>query len=487
MQARGRGEEAPSWPFHALNVALHAAVTLLVFALALRLGAARPVALVAAALFAVHPVHVEPVDWIVGRAELLAALFGLGYVLLAVEDGERRPLSRRVASFACFACACFSKESSFALPAVVVAIDLARGRRPRLVELLRRFAPEALLLAAIALLRVDVIGRFGPSMALGPYGSRAWFERLPIALNLLGAYFRRCFLPTAPRIFFHRSEFSGWHVDPLIGLALLAAAWLLFRRDRATRAALVAFPFALLTVLNLVPIQETLAERFLYLPSAFACVALGGLLAKPLQRELAARGRASLTLLLPVAAVGALLGACWYWNPVFDDAMSLWRHNAALAPELPFPHYQAAYFLNQKQIWSSRGANETGALEEYELALARNDALLARGEEGMPRDQLIRSYLSLGEIYLDKLPPERRDFAKARTNLKSAIHVGTATDAKVDPELGWALLYYAQLRHTTPGIPKEDARNALHAVPELNVSAELKAAAREDLERLEKE
>lgn len=487
LQADGRGEEAPAWTFHALNVALHAAVTMVVLALALRLGAPRPAALVAAALFAVHPVHVEPVDWIVGRAELLAALFGLSYVILALDDGQRRSPWRRVASFACFAGACFSKESSFALPAVVVAIDLARGRRPRLVALLRRFAPEALLLAAVAVLRVEVIGHFGPSIALGPYGKRAWFERLPIATNLLGAYFRRSLLPSPPRIFFHRSEFAGWHLDALIGLALLAAAAFAFRRDRSTRAALAAFPVALLTVLNLVPIQETLAERFLYLPSAFACVALGALLAKPLERELADRGRASLSLLLPVAVVAAGLGACWYWNPIFDDAMSLWRHNAALTPELPFPHYQAAYFLNRRQIWSSRGANETGALEEYETALRLNEALLARGEEGMPPDQLIRSQFSLGNIYARELPPDRRDYARAVHHLRRAISVGAQIERHLDPELGKSLLLLAWLRNVTTSVSQEDARNALRAVLELPVSDEMHAAAREELARLEQE
>lgn len=461
-------------------------MTLLVFALARKLSAARAVAFIAAALFAVHPVHVEPVDWIVGRAELLAALFGLGYVVLSLDAGERPSLRRRIAAFACFACACFSKESSFALPAVVVALDFASGRRPRLVELARRFAPEAILLAAVAVLRIEVIGQFGPSALMGPYGKRSWLERLPIAANLLGAYFRRCVVPSPPRIFFHRSEFAGWHLDPLVGLALLAAALMIFRRERAPRAALLAFPVALLPVLNLVPIQETLAERFLYLPSALVSIALAALLAKPLVRELAARGRASLSLLLPIAAVAALLGACWYWNPIFDDAMSLWRHNVALAPELPFPHYQAAYFLHQKQIWTSRGAGETGALEEYELALARNDALLARNEEGMPQDQLIRSYLSLGDIYLERLPPERRDYAKARANLSNAIRVGRATDRRIDPELGKSLLLYAQLRHVTPGISKEEARAALKAALELGLSPDLAAAVQDDLERLEK-
>jgi tetratricopeptide (TPR) repeat protein len=462
-------------------------VTLLVLLLALRLGVPRAAAVVAAALFAVHSVHVEPVDWIVGRAELLAALFGLAYLVLSLDVNERPSRGRRIAAFACFACACFSKESSFALPAVVVALDFARGRRPRPVELLRRYAPEALLLAAVALLRIEVIGHFGPSISLGPYGKRPWFERLPIAANLLGAYFRRCVVPGPPRIFFHRSEFTGWQADSIIGLALLAAAFLFFRRDRAVRAALVAFPVALLTVLNLVPIQETLAERFLYLPSVFVCIALGALLAKPLLRELAARGRASLSLLLPVAAVAALLGGCWYWNPVFDDAMSLWRHNVALAPELPFPHYQAAYFLHQKEIWSARNADETGAVEEYEAALRCNDALLARGEEGMPPDQLIRSYLSLGDVYLERLAPDRRDFVKARANLTKAIAVGKATDKKVDPELGKALLLYAQLRRVNPGITKAEARIALLAATELEISAELMATVREDLARLERE
>jgi tetratricopeptide (TPR) repeat protein len=191
--------------------------------------------------------------------------------------------------------------------------------------------------------------------------------------------------------------------------------------------------------------------------------------------------------LLPVAAVAALLGGCWYWNPVFDDAMSLWRHNVALAPELPFPHYQAAYFLNQKQIWTQRGANDTGAIEEYELALRLNDALLARGEEGMPPDQLARAYLSLGEIYLDELPESRRDYQKAKDDLKRAIAVGTATQ-QLDAELGKALYCFARLRHVgSAGVSRDQARTALRAALELQLSPALRAGVEEDLARLEKE
>ena len=61
--------------FHAVNVPLHVAVALALYALALQLLAAPTAAWIAAALFAVHPIHTEAVTGIVGRAELLAALF----------------------------------------------------------------------------------------------------------------------------------------------------------------------------------------------------------------------------------------------------------------------------------------------------------------------------------------------------------------------------------------------------------------------------
>ena len=67
--------------FHAVNVLLHVAVALAFYALALQLLAAPTAAWIAAALFAVHPIHTEAVTGIVGRAELLAALFSIAALL----------------------------------------------------------------------------------------------------------------------------------------------------------------------------------------------------------------------------------------------------------------------------------------------------------------------------------------------------------------------------------------------------------------------
>ena len=68
--------------FHLVNVLLHATVSALVLLLLLGLGAAIPAAWAGAAVFAVHPVHVEAVATVVGRAELLAARFFLAAAIV---------------------------------------------------------------------------------------------------------------------------------------------------------------------------------------------------------------------------------------------------------------------------------------------------------------------------------------------------------------------------------------------------------------------
>src|SRR5688572_300431 len=68
---------AAPWAFHLLNVLFHAAVSGMVFALTLRLWQKESMATMAALLFALHPVHVEPVAWIAALSELAYTLFVL--------------------------------------------------------------------------------------------------------------------------------------------------------------------------------------------------------------------------------------------------------------------------------------------------------------------------------------------------------------------------------------------------------------------------
>ena len=131
--------------FHATNVALHTAVVLLLFSLALRLGAARVPAFMSALLFAVHPLTAQAVCWIVGRNDILLALFAVASLigLDAALRGSRWGAPLHVAAFAL---ALFTKETGVVLlpaygvlvwglvwPAETLRRTLAavRGRRGR--------------------------------------------------------------------------------------------------------------------------------------------------------------------------------------------------------------------------------------------------------------------------------------------------------------------------------------------------------------------
>lgn len=496
VQAGGRGKSAPTWPFHLFNVLVHAGVTLLVWRLGRRLGFDEAVAALAAALFAAHPIHVEAVDWIVGRAELLAALFGIGFLVVALRndgDDERAPRRPRDTWLAALllALAGLSKESAFVLPIVLVAIEWTLGRRGTIASWIGRHWPWALVLAVLSALRLAALSdfndpvkwRFGPSLDLACFASVPWWARPLLSMQLFGEYVRRALLPAPPRIFFHECDFQEFAPWAVAGFVAFVVALVLLRRKRPVLAALVAFPIALATVLNLRPIQETFAERFLYLPSAFVLMPVAAWLVAIVRRERAAAGRVGLSLLAPSAAVVALLACTWYWNPLFDDALTLWRHNSACAPELPFPHYQVAYFLHERGIYEPRDVEVHGAIEEYQTALAKNDAITARGYKGMPPDQLARAWLSLGSIFLEKLPEERRDRPRARDALEHAIDVGRKSP-ELDPEYGSALWLKAQLRHCNVGVTDEQAREALMTAATLRLSPELLQAVHDDLARL---
>eukprot|EP00042_Codosiga_hollandica_P042476 m.389976 g.389976 ORF g.389976 m.389976 type:complete len:925 (+) comp56338_c0_seq5:10-2784(+) len=108
------------WGYHAFNVILHGIVALLFARLAVVLFARRlsSVALVASLLFATHPIHVEAVANVVGRAELLSAMFFLlaflkfHSILTSIGDRQRRLLTLTDTAVLALltTCSCLAKE-----------------------------------------------------------------------------------------------------------------------------------------------------------------------------------------------------------------------------------------------------------------------------------------------------------------------------------------------------------------------------------------
>ena len=106
--------------FHLGNLLLHALVCCVLFAFWVQIDVPAMAALGAVFLFAVHPVHTEAVASVVNRSELLAALFGFGFLLL-----HRR---RSLWAVVCVLLSLWSKESAAAFVPLVIWMDRGQWR-----------------------------------------------------------------------------------------------------------------------------------------------------------------------------------------------------------------------------------------------------------------------------------------------------------------------------------------------------------------------
>jgi len=288
--AVGRGHP---FLFHLVNVVLYAGLSALVFWLALTMlpdGAAWLVA----ALFAVHPVHVEAVGNVVGQAELTTALvvvFAIGRYIRWRQAAPDAPLSGRQVAWLglLYLVACNTKEHGIMLPpllltaeATVLAGDRQWGAR------VRQLRPLFLLLALIALaflaVRTRVLGSFVGDQSAQSFQALGAWPRLLTMLAVVPQWIRLLYWPAHLQADYSPQETRVIHSPDgavlLGGLVLVAAIAIAvrFRRERPVIAFGILWALvALLPTSNLLlPTGIVLAERTLLLPSVGAMLVHGG-------------------------------------------------------------------------------------------------------------------------------------------------------------------------------------------------------------------
>jgi len=282
--------------YHLLNVLLHAAVTVLVVLL---LAELMPVAaaFVAGLVFAVHPVHVEAVSNVVGRAEVLSALFFLGALLLIVRGGERLSPARLLLVLLLYALAFLTKESAVTLLGIVFLLDAARSELTfgNLASYLRRRGLLYLGLVAVAggilYARFLVLGNV--ARPFPPLGADI-LEDVPRIWTVAATWphiVRLLFFPRALVVDYGPAVIPiafGWNAANGVGVVMVLAILVLslltwrqgVRMDRSTLTPRALGFGVLWFVITLSPTSNffflsgiLLSERTLYLPSVgFAAV-----------------------------------------------------------------------------------------------------------------------------------------------------------------------------------------------------------------------
>jgi Flp pilus assembly protein TadD len=336
-----------AWGFHLTNLVLHCGNVVLLFVVLRRMTGAIWRSAAVAALFAVHPLHVESVAWVAERKDVLSTLFWMLTLLAYVQYVERPSWPRYLLMVAAFVIGLLAKPMLVTLPCVLLLLDwwpLGRvAGESQLPALTRPGSPigartpphsvRFLVLEKVPLFILAAASCVVTVLAQKHGGTVATLEALPVhgrvanALVSYGRYLGMTLWPT---------DLAAWYpFDPTAltagpvtaAVLLLLLVTLLALREARRRPYLIVgwlwYLGTLVPVIGLVQVgMQALADRYTYVPLIGIFIALVWGVA-----ELAARHHAE-RLAAGAAAVliGALTVCTWLQVTYWHDRFSLWHH-----------------------------------------------------------------------------------------------------------------------------------------------------------------
>lgn len=437
--------------FHIVNILIHAVNAVLVYLLAYVL-ATRRAAILAAALFMILPIHVEPIASIAGRNGLLGTLFFLSALLLLLKR-------RYTWSSLFFLAALFSADGTIAflpLAGVVLLVEYRNFWKSLKTGLW--YVPP---LAIYFLFRYLALGKYAfggygfVDPIIGPLAFVSLKERVLTGFVHLYLYFQKTFIPhnLSPDYSFNQIPIvSGWFDSWLawVGIALVAAAVVVFfRGSRNIKIATALFWIPMAVISNIFFITTgTMGERWWYLPSIglmiMAALGIDWLLRRFRQFRYPLAGIAVFAAIWFVTVI-------WHQNNVWASDAVLFRTAASRSPQSAWArtNLAAQYFAEQRieearqEINAATAISNNNPLTLYLLGkLSWHDGKHGEAEQVWLRavsfdahDRNKRSlYRTLALLELD-----RGDNRKAKEYLEEALKYeprgDTETVLKIDAYL----------------------------------------------------
>ncbi|HTS30469.1 MAG TPA: tetratricopeptide repeat protein [Bryobacteraceae bacterium] len=399
--------------YHLLNLALHAGCVLLGYECLRRLLPKRA-ALLAAAIFAVHPIQAEAVNYVWGRSIVLATLLALAAWLCWITG-------RWWAAVACFAAALLAKEEVAAFPLVLVVMGMevvgetekrpdetGRGRQEgplhvTIAMLLLSLAAGARVIYATAVTPGAPAGLQAPISA-----SRYLLTQGPVILR----YLRLLLIP------------YGFTIDPEIRvpavwegvaawLAIVGAIVLALRRRTAWSCWLLAGFILLIPSSSLFPAADLAADRRMYFPLLAFAAAIGILLERVRRPAIAICAATALTL-ASVARTQVWMTEESLWQEAVERAPEKVRPKIQLARALPAPH--ALEVLAQARTLAPGDPAVAAETGKTLLAAGRPEAALQEFGRALaldPRDPRNLNNRGVALAAMGQTEAARADFERA--------------------------------------------------------------------------
>ena len=333
------GGSEPS-TFHITNLILHILNTLLLFGVLTRMTGCRWRSAFVAALFAVHPLHVESVVWVTERKDVLSTLFMLLAIWAYVRYAERPEIKRYLLVAGAFALGLMAKPMLVTLPLLLLMLDYwPLGRFAIPTETKAKKAQRApwpgwkliyeklplFALAATSSVITCIVQKQGS--AVKSLDVFPWGVRFANAMVSYAAYIKKTLWPSGLAVYYSHPQYTlpTWQVVASVVL-LICVSYAAIRLARTRPYFTVGwlwYVVTLIPVIGLVQVgNQGMADRYTYVPliGLFIAIAWG-------VPELLARMRRSWLLAIPaVAVVGALMVCTYIQAGYWRDSVPLLEH-----------------------------------------------------------------------------------------------------------------------------------------------------------------
>jgi tetratricopeptide (TPR) repeat protein len=465
---------SPAGP-HLVSVLFHTANTVLLFLLLRRLTGALWCSAWVAALFALHPLHVESVAWVAERKDVLSGFFFLLTLLAYARYAQsqlgtlaldaRRPARNYVLALFFFALGLMCKPMLVTLPFIMLLLDywpLQRFNASTLQKAVVEKIPFFLLSAISCVVTFVMQQKDGDVQSLSAFPAG---ERVGNALVSYARYLGKTFWPADLAVFYphpgHWPAAQATFAAILIAGLCLAVLWFGRRFPFAVTGWFWFFGMLIPTV-GLVQVgNQSMADRYMYLPSIGLFVILAWSAREISLRWRSARGAMAMMGGLAVIACGVVtIGQLQHWQDdesLFRHALTVTRGNfvahnnlgndllrrgqvaeaivqyqQALAIQ---PGYELAH-CNLGAALLQRGEVDE-AIVEFQKALALQ-ADLSAAHEQLGNALIQKGQVDEAVMHYEKALESQPDLTQAHVDLASALlEKGQAREALAH---GWAAL-----------------------------------------------
>jgi protein O-mannosyl-transferase len=384
---------------HLINVIFHIANTLLLFWLLLRITGSSGRSAVIAALFAVHPLHVESVAWIAERKDVLSTFLGF-LTIHAYVNYVRKPRQSTMLGVALiYALGLMAKPMLVTLPFLMILLDLWPLRRmhfePRQLHVLKQLifekAPLFIFagLSCIATVAAQSRGRAVASMQLFPLHLRAANAAVSYAVYIGKMLWPSNLIPS----YFYRPS-PAWLVLSSISILLLITIFAIRIGSRYpfVVAGWLWYLVSLFPVIGLLQVGvQARADRYTYIPiiGLFVIAVWGAteLLNSRRQKIMLAVAAGSFVGLLAVAARNQV----GYWKNDF----TLWDHAVRTDPGNSYARSNYADALMSRGDLAGAVEQLTEALRITPLAETHDTLGIALYKRGLVSEALTHHYAAI--------------------------------------------------------------------------------------------